>query len=172
MTIVIGIDPGINGGVVCLKQGRPFAFMPMPIKKIDGKRRIDVKTLSEFIKRQHPEHIIIEEPQLRPGEDINAHLTIGVNFGMILGVLESSGITYEAVHATTWTNKLHHLIANSKTWELGSAKEKSLAVFRKLYPAFVWTDVKVEHDGIIDALLIAFFWLWREGYLQKYQEKK
>lgn len=165
MTCVIGIDPGIKGGVTCLIDGKVVKSIAMPIKRTERGARVDVVRLREFITQHKPETTIIEEPQVRPGENIKNHLTIGINFGIIYGLIMDMGIKLEIIPACSWTHVIHSLIKGTKEWETADSKVKSMLVFRKLYP-----DNKELHDGIVDAVLIAFYWLWREGWIARYKK--
>jgi hypothetical protein len=160
--VVVGIDPGINGGISCLENGEISHSIPMPIVKTNLGKRVDPIKLASELNRLNPDRVIIEEPQVRPGENIKNHLTIGINFGIIYAIVLGLHYNLTIVPAVTWTRAVHSLITGSKEWETHPPKMKSLKTFRKLYP-----ESKVTHDGIIDATLIAFFWLWKEGHLAR-----
>lgn len=164
MTCVVGIDPGIKGGIALLKDGKIADSIAMPILRTERGARVDVARLRAFLTKANPSLLLIEEPQVRPGENIKNHLTIGINFGIIYGIVMDMGIKHEIIPASTWTHTIHSLIKGSKEWEIGASKEKSLKVFNKLYPNSTST-----HDGIIDAVLIAFYYLWRDGWIARYK---
>ena len=165
MTTIVGIDPGIKGGITCITNGKVVKSIPMPIERTERGARVDVVRLREFLTKYNPNQVVIEEPQVRPGENIKNHLTIGINFGIIYGIVTDMGYKMEIIPATTWTHVIHSLIKGTKEWEMGSSKEKSLKVFNKLYP-----ENATNHDGIIDAVLIAFYCLWRDGWIAKYKK--
>jgi len=125
-------------------------------------RRVDPIKLASELANMNPDMVVIEEPQVRPGENIKNHLTIGINFGIVYAIVLGLRYRLTIVPAVTWTRSIHSLITGSKEWETHPPKMKSLKTFRKLYP-----DSKLTHDGIIDAALIAFFWMWKEGHLAK-----
>jgi hypothetical protein len=160
--IVVGIDPGLKGGIACLKNGEILTTAKMPIVKNKVGSRVDAVALTKIIKDTSPSMVIIEEPQVRAGENIIAHLTIGINFGIIYATLTMLRVKFITIPAVVWTHAIHSLITGSKEWETHPSKMKSLKTFRKLYP-----ESQITHDGIVDAVLIAFYWLWKEGFLAK-----
>lgn len=159
---VVGIDPGLEGGIACLVDGEIVKTVKMPIISTKLGRRVSAPKFRDIIQEMNPSVIIIEEPQVRPGENILSHLTIGVNFGILFATVSLMPVTLITLPAVVWTRAIHSLITGSKEWETHPSKMKSLKTFRKLYP-----KSPLIHDGMIDAVLIAFYWLWKEGHLHR-----
>jgi len=112
---------------------------------------VDVQRLFALLP-QEPALVFIEEPFLLTVQGARSALTIGVNFGRILGVLEYRQDAYERIHPLIWQKA----VGISKDRD---TKEQSVALCQRLYPdtALIPERCRVPHDGIADALLIAHY---------------
>jgi hypothetical protein len=101
---------------------------------------------------QEPSLVFIEEPFLLTVQGARSALTIGVNFGRILGVLEYGNHAYTRIHPLIWQRAVG--IARD-----GNTKEQSVSLCQRLYPhvPLIPDRCRVPHDGIADALLIAHY---------------
>jgi hypothetical protein len=158
-TRVLGVDPGIRGGLVLLESGKMNRKPEkLPVSKEGSSHRVDVFPLIRLLRELQPGVCVLEKPQGRPEAAVQSVLTTGINWGILYGILQAEDIPIVLVDAVTWTRAIHSL---DKTCEhMDEAKQKSLLVFRKLYP-----KSDVTHDGIIDAALIAFWYSWKNGKL-------
>jgi hypothetical protein len=161
---VIGIDPGLHGGVVLIQRmAHGFELIkafPMPLTK-DGKE-IAVRTLLNMLKSLGPIPIVLEESvacamSFRGGarQSVASGFRCGLNFGRITGAFETLAMNYSLVHPRKWTALIHKGLK-------GEPKQKSEAVFRKLCSTRTQglaTPIRcrVMHDGLIDAALIAWW---------------
>lgn len=164
---MVSIDPGIRGALVLLDRGAISKAYKMPILKEGDRSRIDVPSLLSCLQESRPEVCIIEKPQFRPEASAQSHGTTGINWGMVYGVILSLGIPVVQVDAVTWTKKIHSI--DKRCQAIEDTKEKAKLIFDKLYPKG-WNGKPVTHDGIIDATLIGFWWLWEQGLLSKYKQ--
>ena len=159
---VLAIDPGLRGALVLLEHGKIQTAKKMPTEaKADsdlGRGTVDAVALSLALQELQPGVCVLEKPQFRPGASAKGQGTTGINFGIIYGVLQVLNIPIVLVDAVTWTRAIHSL--DPACEHMDEAKQKSLLVFRKLYP-----KSDVTHDGIIDAALIAFWYSWKNGKL-------
>jgi hypothetical protein len=111
---------------------------------------------------------ITELPQYRPGSSAQSLGTTGINFGILYACLTELGAPVHTVNAATWTQKLHSL--DKRCHEIEDTKAKAKLIFDKLYPAGHGNPkIKPDHDGVIDAALIGFWWLWEQGLLARYK---
>ena len=154
MKYIIGIDPGLKGGVGILKDGELYNYFAMPT---DG-NRIDTHEL--FISLNPYTYSVlptayIEKQQTRGNQGGN--LTIGENSGRIKAVLEMLGIDYVEVDPKTWqrrmmaeelyqrgddTKQAALLYCQNRAWQVPARSNRADSPF---------------NDGISDALVIAAY---------------
>ena len=166
--IIIGIDPGTQGGICVLEDGKILNLCTIPFTEVkwgNGKRNhsvIDVDTLYNNIIMRLPyfDMVYIEE-QLPFGfrDSAMGAFTIGYNYGTIINIIDSE-FRYVEVLPKIWQCKiLGEKIPKGKT------KEYALDFAKKQWPdeSFLRTDrCKKPHDGLIDAACIAYY-----GYLEE-----
>jgi crossover junction endodeoxyribonuclease RuvC len=138
--IYIGIDPGKNGGIAFMGEGKnnsetyPYSDDVL----------LDVCTMYEGM------NVIcyLEHVHAMPKQGVSSTFNFGVNFGFIQGALRAYGIPYELVTPQKW----------KKEFSCTSDKNTSIEVCKRLFP-----DVNLKatdrcrkpHDGMAEALLIA-----------------
>lgn len=143
---VAGIDPGKEGGLAVMVDGRVVFAEPMPLVA----EEIDVKRFMAVLDEWTPSLVMFEKPATPPGRgSVSSALKQGVNFGILLGACEAFNIPYQLVHPSRW-----------KTRVFGASKgEKEIAInhVRKRYPSVNLMPGKKRkpHDGIADAVCIA-----------------
>lgn len=141
---VIGIDPGMEGGIAYLWRDVSLTFA-MPIR---GKE-IDIAALRTFVMQNKPDLVVIEAQQSMPKQGVTSTFTIGRNYGMLLGFLATLGVPHQIVKPQEW----------KKAVLAGTAKDKQAAID---YVSRRYPDVELligkrtrPHDGIADAVCIA-----------------
>jgi crossover junction endodeoxyribonuclease RuvC len=109
--VVIGIDPGLEGAVVALRDGRVHAWTDTPTMLVTmsrtKRRRYDVAAMSRWLRQfgelaGHRCLAVIEVAGTMPREGVSSALTIGYGAGCWHGILTTHGIPYEAVHPRKW----------------------------------------------------------------------
>jgi crossover junction endodeoxyribonuclease RuvC len=140
--IVVGIDPGLRGGV-CVLGPDPLA-VPMPVTggQIDGRELAVLLSGASMV--------AIEHAQAMPRQGVASTFRYGTGFGILLGVCEAIGVPYRLVRPQAWQSVV---IGAGK----GDTKARSIAHVHRTYP---WVDLtpgktRVAHDGIADAVCIA-----------------
>lgn len=94
MVTVVGIDPGLNGGICVLRAKSEQSVellmcMAIPTKEIDGKTKIDILTLNNIIesfvsKFKGPDiAYIIEKVGAMPGQGVTSMFTFGEVYGTL-----------------------------------------------------------------------------------------
>lgn len=161
--IVVGIDPGLSGGLVVLMghdQGlRPYHKIPMPVDY----GRVDVRHLGDVL-GDEGEHVFIEQAWARPGNASKSIVTSLVNYGRILGMLECRQLPHTVVAPGKWTRDLG--LKATKDANGKRTKAANIALAKKLFPneTFLATPrCKKPHDGMVDAALIAYWGLMHGG---------
>ena len=137
---LVSIDCGLTGGITILRENGEYLYYPMPREA----KELDSKTLYTLL--LEAKDIVIEE-QFLIKEQTNqvANMTIGKNYGVILGLARATEAKIHIIHPNRWQNayifcpptrrktkKDHIILAHS----LGMPKN-------------------IKSDGIADAFLIS-----------------
>lgn len=160
MTAAIGIDPGLSGAVAFLDHTN-LVVVDMPT--LDG--QVNGYHLTTMLGAYGPvDTVCVEEVSIRPGEAGRASLTIGTNYGIILGVLAAMSRPLTHARPATWTAALSLPKAGKTAAEKRKAKEARVLRACELWP----NHADLFHgprggllDGRADAALIAHYALTR-----------
>lgn len=153
---VLGIDPGLIGGVAVVEigNGRAAALLAaadLPTVGEKAKRRIDVTAFLAWIAEQAPDHAYIERAQAMPDQGSSS----GFIYGRAVGALEACVLGMQVpltiIESTAW-KKSNALI--------GRGKEDSRQRALHLFPGAACFARKMDH-GRAEAALIA----WHGGML-------
>ena len=149
---IIGIDPGavsaafaiipwdLDGG---LEAASAF-HMPVVNKMVDA------RAFAYVMDEQRATHAVIERVGAFPGQGVSSSFRFGMGYGIILGVLASSGVKIIDVAPGLW----------KKYFRLDSDKEKARALAIKRFPH---VNLSLKKDaGRAEALLMAL-WLKETG---------
>lgn len=162
---IIGIDPGITGGIAMLNWTDPARcdLWAMPVEarsEKNDKKQVNVKalcSLSTDIAAVHSvDLVVIERPSAPPvfggakrfGMGAFAALDIGHSFGcvhMFAALFEQAEIRF--VQPAVW----------KKALKLKREKHHAITRAHKLYPASKKVITLKKHDGLAEALLIAHY---------------
>lgn len=149
---LVGIDPGLKGGVA-IKDGGKIATFPMPLS--DG--GIDVGTISGII---GPRAVVaIEKVHAMPKQGVCSMFTFGVGFGKLLGMCQVMGYGLHLVDPRTWKRVVLPDTLKDKQAAIDFAIET--------YGAEKLSKRKGYHDGIADALCIL---TWLERLMEEVHE--
>jgi len=167
MTTIVGIDPGLDGGIAILNDEREPELHAMPTVKT-GKgnaREVDVMALRGLLLRASPGLVVIEEQKFTPNIPIKkapgfpatrfasggkGNFTKGQVYGTLCTVVAMLLLPYQVVMPKRW-QKLFGFTS-------GNTKEQSIATCLRLFPGINLkrtAKCKNLHDGMADALLIA-----------------
>jgi hypothetical protein len=154
--LVVGIDPGVSGGIALLDpEANSARVFDMPtLKAKRGKTAMDVDTaavasLTSEWATLHDMHAFVEQVQSRPRQ--GGQFQFGVNYGRILGALEAAGIPITHVSASKWKPAMGLR---------GEAKSMSVKLAEQLFPALksqLYGPRGAGLDGRAEALLIAYY---------------
>ena len=155
---VVGIDPGLTGGLVALTpSGTPINYRQIP-RRPDG--FIHLEMLRIYLKDYHEQesYFWLEKVWSRPGEGAASSHKFGRVFGVLEGILVGLQADYSLVPPTTWCKELHKGIVCTNLTQPMKAKDKSRIALQTLFPNADFPrgprNGKVK-DGIMDAALIA-----------------
>lgn len=151
---VLGIDPGKDGAAVLL-QGRRILDVTLTAHVIgDAKWQAAHGALCEHVRRVVREHgvdlAVLELYAGRAGEGRGSMLTIGVGWGLWLGVLSMAGLPVLTPTSATWARRVLADVS-------GDGKERSIAVARALGVNVTPGRRVKPHSGIADAACLALY---------------
>ena len=142
--IYIGIDPGKNGGIACIGDGKNNS------EAYPYSDDVLINSLGLVCTKCWQNDVIyyLANVDAMPKQGVSSTFNFGMNFGFIQGVLRAYGIPYELVTPQKW----------KKEFSCTSDKNTSIEVCKRLFPNvnLKATDrCKKDHDGMAEALLIA-----------------
>lgn len=143
---VIGIDPGLGGGLVVMVDGRIAKALKMPIVKGDGGSWVDFGEVASIIRYERPDLVAIEKVHSMPGQGVASVFTFGLGFGGLIGVCAGVSVAYNLVRPQEWQKKV--FVGMDKS--LG--KGRGILYCKQRYPE---CEPSHKHDGIADAACIA-----------------
>jgi Holliday junction resolvasome RuvABC endonuclease subunit len=90
MTVILGVDPGIRGGlaivgisanaVPCLVDA-----IDIPVAGVGAKERVDVLAIRNWIVQHAPQHALVERAQAKPKQGASS----GFKYGRAVGAIEA-----------------------------------------------------------------------------------
>ena len=152
---IIGIDPGLSGGIAVLENKRVLSIFDMPVmsegKK--NKRQLNsaqlVMIIKENIQSNDEVVVVVEQVNAMPGKGVTSMFNFGQTFGAIKGVCAALGLPIFFVRPSKW--KKHFELINS-------SKDSSRTKAIEMYPAFSNQLAKKKDVNKSDAILIARFY--------------
>ena len=142
--VVIGIDPGVNGGIAVIYGDTNVTSFKMP----ETERDISdcFREVSDYAQLENENVIVyLEKVHSMPGQGVVSTFTFGQNYGLLRGILITLGFAIYDVTPQKWQKELGISKSESKT--IHKNKLKGLA--QQWFP-----DQKVTLKNA-DALLIA-----------------
>jgi len=147
---IVGIDPGLDGGIAVLTEVVEAFPMPVMPTGSGARRTLDLPSIRELI--AGADLVIIERQQAFPRDSKAGAFKTGEGFGMLKGLLCGLGIPHQIVSPQTWQKDF--AISSQR----GDTKAQAGLACQQLFPGI---DLRKSgratkpHDGKIDALLIA-----------------
>lgn len=160
----IGIDPGLDGGIVILSDtGSIISKHPMPTIKLGKGRVVDVLEITRLLTFENSATVYLEEASKHsPG--VLAICSTWYTYGSIETILKLIGMRYQTVQPLKWQRRFWARPAMAKGDKFDT-KAAALVAASKLWPNQDWLKGKQSikpHDGMIDAALIAEYGRTRE----------
>jgi hypothetical protein len=175
---ILGLDPGMDGAAVLLRRGeslsitgpsyRPgFAGISDPVLFRDytipapsrGKQWDHGRLYTAFfvihtkLPIDEPITVVLESPRAQPGA-ASSSLSIGVSYGILLGMIAALGWELVRVQPSVWHRALFGKNA------AGDPKARAAAYVRDRLPQLDTTCMgrfKKPHGGVIDAACLALY---------------
>lgn len=157
---VLGIDPGLKGGIsLIMDSGAPIGLCrPMPLTSegivdpgaivCDTEALIMVKPV-----------VFIEAVHAMPKQGVTSTFTFGKGYGQLIGMCQVKGWEYHLVRPQTWQKELRKHMPELDVEEKWT-KDCSVAFCEQKYPSINLLATKRSikpHDGMADAICIAHY---------------
>jgi len=154
MSLIIGIDPGVTGGIALFLDGELLAVDPLPTRaRLYGSGlQLDGAGLMSWLmeaRAGRPCVAILEAVSSKPGQGVRSVFNFGHMLGSIEGALQAIGIPYQLVSANVW---------KKRAGLIGKPKSASRSLAMQLFPDQAEKFKRVKDDGLAEACLIAKFW--------------
>lgn len=140
--LIMGVDPGIRGGIAFL-GGRYLGELHCYDIPTVGSE-VDVEEVCRLIRQHEPKLAVIERAGAMPKQGVSSTFKYGVAYGMLRGALTACNVPHHLVAPTQW----------KKRFALDRDKEKSRAMALRLWPGTNFFGRKLDH-GRAEAALIA-----------------
>ena len=152
---IIGIDPGLSGGIAILEDNKVKEIFDMPVMP-DGKknkRQLNNAFLAQLIK-ENIENIedtimVVEQVNAMPGQGVTSMFNFGQTFGAIKGICAALVLPIFFVRPAKW--KKHFELINS-------SKDASRTKVIEMYPSIAEKLSKKKDVNKSDAILIARYY--------------
>lgn len=164
--VYVGIDPGKSGAICyvdtdgCLNKW----VIPVSGKDVDAQALYDI---IDGIKQYHDPVIVLEDVHSMYGMSANSNFQFGFVCGLIRAIVIVHRIPFHFVAPKTWQkviwstpDKVYKPKKPTQKNPSVDTKATSLNAAKRIFPNFDFTKnqrSRVEHDGIVDAILIAEF---------------
>ena len=152
---IIGIDPGLSGGIAILEDNKVKEIFDMPVMA-DGKknkRQLNsaflVQLIKENIEDVESTAVIVEQVNAMPGQGVTSMFNFGQTFGAIKGICAALSLPIFFVRPAKW--KKHFELINS-------SKDASRTKAIEMYPSIAEQLYKKKDVNKSDAILIARYY--------------
>lgn len=148
--MIIGIDPGITGGISIIRsEGDDCSTFQMPTND-DG---VDAKKLLQILHdHRSADAVYLEKAQAMPKQGVVSMFNYGKSFGIVIGVVESIGLPIIFVSPQKWQK----VIYQGCPPEL-EGKVRSIWAWDNLFSGMSYPTVGRQkcNMGMLEATLIA-----------------
>ena len=151
---ILGIDPGITGGVAVVSAWRPYRApiiedgMRMPVTSHRSKKLVDAKKLFEWLSNFDIDVAVVEWVHAMPKQGVSSSFSFGRSTGSVEAIALLVSDRMEWVSPQVW--KQHLGLSSSKQASIDEARHKFGVTYR-------W-DKKAD-NGIAEAALLAQWYL-------------
>lgn len=154
----IGMDPGKNGGIVCLWESGTISSFTIPLINDD----LNVRQLCEYFKifdsaKLNGEQfkVILEDVHSIHGASAKSNFVFGKVNGVLQTLIEVYSLPFVKVNPKTWQKLAFQGIAFNE-----DKKEMAAQAVHRLFPNtsfIIGPRTKKPHDGLVDACLMAYY---------------
>ena len=149
---IIGIDPGLSGGIAILDDLTIYDIFDMPVMS-EGKKNKNqlnsaqlVNIINKHVLKKENTFVIVEQVSAMPGQGVTSMFNFGQTFGSIKGICAALGLPIFYVRPAKW--KKHFNLINS---EKDASRTKVIEMFPKISNKLS----RKKDNNKADAILIA-----------------
>ena len=110
MTVVLGVDPGIRGGlaIVRLYESGPYLVdaIDVPVVGAGAKERVDVIALQQWLLDHGPYRAFVERAGVMPKQGISSGFKFGRATGALEAIITACNIPLEIIEPSLWKRAL------------------------------------------------------------------
>lgn len=139
---VIGIDPGINGAFALHDGGVLTALEDMPTFDT----RVDGAAVREILNKMNPDCVYIENTQPMPRNGSIASFKLGLNTGIVIGVVQTLSHPLFRIRPQQWKSKMGVSRLD---------KNGIRGIVREMYPDWHSCFARVKDHDRAEAVLIS-----------------
>jgi hypothetical protein len=159
---IVGIDVGKRGGFCKINKNKILDKKIMPL---NTDKSLDIFNINDYLKKNRRCLFIIEKinASFSFHRVSNTNFSLGVQYGSITTLMKILNIKFIEIPAKTWQKEI---FSDLKKRNINTKVKASIKV-KEIFPNenFVMSERSYnEHDGIIDAALIAHY---GDKYLKK-----
>ena len=150
---IIGIDPGLSGGIAILDDLKIFDLFDMPIMS-EGKKnknQLNSAQLVNIIKKHiisANTFVIVEQVSAMPGQGVTSMFNFGQTFGSIKGICAALNLPIYFVRPAKWKKHFNLIKTN---------KDASRTKVIEVYPEISSKLHRKKDSNRADAILIALY---------------
>jgi crossover junction endodeoxyribonuclease RuvC len=144
---ILGIDPGLSGGLALLTATDPLLAAPMPVVTLSGKGEVNLAALAGILDDWQPTLAWVEQQQAMPRQGVASSFRTGQNYGILLGFLAGRLLPVSIVRPAVW----------KKAMGVPADKTAAVAIATRTFPASSHLWNRKRDDGIAEAALIAAY---------------
>jgi crossover junction endodeoxyribonuclease RuvC len=152
MLNVLGIDPGIRGGlaIITVNGGAPLLVdaIDIPVTGVGAKERVDILAIRDWVAQHAPQHGVIERAQAMPKQGASSGFKYGRAVGAIEAAITLCEIPLTIVEPSLW-KKFHGLRGGDKE----SGRQRALQLFPHAHALLA----RKKDHGRAEAALIALY---------------
>ena len=159
MSVVAGIDPGLDGAVFVIEDGNARAFITPTLPAGKGTKRLyDVGVMAGVVDMRPSLDLVVIEQQRAFGGPLARQkgtasaFSTGYGYGLWLGILSALRIPYEAVTPQAW----HRALLGGLQ---GDNKARAIQKAQALFPSLDLRRserARISHSGIADAVCLSW----------------
>ncbi len=152
---IIGIDPGLSGGISILEEKKVIGIFDMPVmaegkknkKQLNSAQLVNI--LNNHIHQSGETVVVVEQVNAMPGQGVTSMFNFGQSFGAIKGICAALNLPIFFVRPSKW-KKYFELI--------NSSKDSSRTKVIEMYPSLSNQLSRKKDVNKSDAILIARYY--------------